>query len=108
VQAFENVESLGGDASKFYAIGSSSGGSMALSTTNKLVENPETRAYIHGVVALVPPTTHPDNVPAEYANKYKSYAENADNAPIIERSSMEKPIWVCSRSRTKRVEITDV
>lgn len=62
---------------------------MALSTANKLVENPETRSYIHGVVALVPPTTHPNNVPAEYASKYKSYTENADNAPIIERSSME-------------------
>lgn len=89
MQAFENVEDLGGDASKFYAIGSSAGGSMALSTANKLVENPETRSYIHGVIALVPPTTHPHNVPAEYASKYKSYTENADNAPIIERSSME-------------------
>ena len=62
---------------------------MALTTANKLVGNPETRSSIHGVVALVPPTTHPENVPSEYIRMYKSYTENADDAPIIERSSME-------------------
>jgi versiconal hemiacetal acetate esterase len=88
-KAFENADKYGGNKSKFYTIGSSAGGCLALTTANKLVENPETRSSIHGVVALVPPTTHPDNVPSEYISMYKSYAENADDAPIIDRSSME-------------------
>jgi versiconal hemiacetal acetate esterase len=88
-KAFENVDKYGGNKSKFYTIGSSAGGCLALTTANKLVENPETRPSIHGVVALVPPTTHPTNVPSEYISMYKSYTENADGAPIIDRSSME-------------------
>jgi versiconal hemiacetal acetate esterase len=88
-KAFETVDKYEGNKSKFYTIGSSAGGCLALTTANKLVENPETRSSIHGVVALVPPTTHPDNVPSEYISMYKSYTENADDAPIIDRSSME-------------------
>jgi versiconal hemiacetal acetate esterase len=86
---FENADKYGGNKSKFYTIGSSAGGCLALTTANKLVENPETRSSIHGVVALVPPTTHPDNVPSEYISMYKPYTENTDNTPIIDRSSME-------------------
>lgn len=37
----------------------------------------------------MPVTTHYDNVPAKYAGDYKSYEENGNGAPVIDKTSME-------------------
>lgn len=89
-QARKNASSYGGDVSKFFTIGGSAGGGLALSIASRIVASEATRAYIKGIVAIVPLTLHPDNVPAEYASDYKSYTENATNVPIIDRESMNQ------------------
>ena len=39
-------------------------------------------------MAIVPVTLHPDNVPSQYASDYKAYTENAENVPVIDKTSM--------------------
>jgi len=86
--ARKNASELGGDQSKIFTIGNSAGGNLAITTTNKLVEDSSTRDYVRGVVANVPVTIHPDHVPAEYKSMYKSYGECATDTPMIDASSM--------------------
>lgn len=88
-QARRNASSFGGDQSKFFTIGGSAGGGLALSVANQVVKDKKTRSQIQGVVAVVPLTLHWDNVPDEYKSMYKAYEENATNVPVIDRSSME-------------------
>jgi versiconal hemiacetal acetate esterase len=38
---------------------------------------------------MVPCTTHWDNVPSKYADKYKSYEENKEGSAVIDKKSME-------------------
>ncbi|TKA74716.1 hypothetical protein B0A49_02415 [Cryomyces minteri] len=86
--AWHNAESFGGDQSKFFSIGGSAGGALALAVANKIVSNPAVRGHIQGIVAIVPATLHPDNVPSEYQSMYKAYEENGVDAPIIDKESM--------------------
>lgn len=62
---------------------------MALAIANHYAQRPDTKKYIKGVVAIVPVTLHWKNVPAEFQEDFKSYFENADNVPVIDKSSME-------------------
>jgi len=87
--AWYNASSIGGDQSKFFSIGGSAGGTLALALANFIVAKPEIRSHIAGCVAIVPATLHWDNVPSEYAHMYKAYTENASDVPIIDKSSME-------------------
>ena len=87
--AHENAESIGGDSTKFYTIGGSAGGGLALEVANRLVKDPSKRNNIKGVAAIVPVALHFDNVPAEYKSLYKSYEENEKDVPIIDKNSMK-------------------
>lgn len=40
------------------------------------------------MVAIVPLTLHWDNVPEAYRDMYKSYTENGENVPVIDKDSM--------------------
>lgn len=53
-----------------------------------MVSNPEKKANVKGVVAMVPLTIHPDHVPEQYKADFKSYTENAENVPVIDKTSM--------------------
>ncbi len=47
------------------------------------------KSNIKGAVALVPCAVHPNNVPSEYKDLFKSYEENAGpDVPVIDKSSM--------------------
>lgn len=87
-QAMQNAASIGGDPNKFYTIGGSAGGALALQVANRLVKDPATRHRIKGVAALVPCTLHYDHVPEEYKSIHKSYEENKEGVPIIDKESM--------------------
>ncbi|KAL2441696.1 Versiconal hemiacetal acetate esterase [Exophiala dermatitidis] len=87
--AHQNATSIGGDPDKFYTIGGSAGGALALQVANALVKDPSKRNNIKGVAAVVPCTLHWDNVPEEYRSIYKAYEENKENVPIIDKESME-------------------
>ncbi|KAK5080784.1 Telomerase-binding protein [Exophiala xenobiotica] len=87
--AHDNAGSIGGDAKKMYTIGGSAGGALALQICNAVLKDPSLKDSMKGVAAMVPCTSHPDNVPDKYKPKYKSYTENAEGVPIIDRKSME-------------------
>ncbi|KAH7080861.1 carboxylesterase [Paraphoma chrysanthemicola] len=87
--AQQNAASIGGDINKFYTIGGSAGGALALQVANRLVKNPATRDAIKGIAALVPCTLHFDNVPEEYQAIFRSYDDNKENVPVIDKESME-------------------
>ena len=87
--AHQNASSYGGDANKFFSIGGSAGGALALEVANRLVKDSSKRGMIKGVAAIVPATLHPDHVPEEHKSMYKSYTENAVDAPVINKESMQ-------------------
>jgi len=87
--AHQNASSFGGDPSKFFTVGGSAGGSLALGVANRLVKDSSKRDMIKGVAAIVPATLHYDNVPEEYKQLYKAYEENATDVPIIDKKSMQ-------------------
>ncbi|KAJ5951523.1 uncharacterized protein N7479_009936 [Penicillium vulpinum] len=87
--AIKNASSFGGDSTRFFTIGASASGAIALEVANQMAANPKLRDTIRGVAALVPSTLHPDYVPAEYESIYKSFQENATNVPLVDRESME-------------------
>jgi len=85
----DNASSIGGDPNKMYTIGGSAGGGLALQICNAVLKDASLKSSIKGVAALVPTTTHPDNVPDKYKSIYKSYTENAKDVPIIDKGSMD-------------------
>lgn len=72
-----------------YTIGGSAGGGLALSIANKVLQEPQLKSSIKGIVAMVPVAAHWETVPQKYKDKYKSYTENAKGTPIIDKESME-------------------
>jgi versiconal hemiacetal acetate esterase len=87
--ALQNATSFGGDPSKFYSIGGSAGGALALQVANRIVKDPSRRHNIRGCAAITPITLHYDNVPEEYKNMYTAYEENGKDAAIIDKGSVE-------------------
>jgi versiconal hemiacetal acetate esterase len=86
--ARQNASSFGGDVDKFYTIGGSAGGALALQVANHIVKDPSKRGGIRGVAAMVPLTLHWDHVPEEYKPIYTAYTVNGKDAPIIDKESM--------------------
>ncbi|KAK5189348.1 Telomerase-binding protein [Exophiala xenobiotica] len=86
--ARQNATSFGGDLSKFYSIGGSAGGALALQLANRIVKDPSKRDGIKGVAAIVPVTLHYDHVPEEYKSMFKAMQENEKDVPIIDKESM--------------------
>ena len=87
--AQQNASSFGGDPEKFFSIGGSAGGGLALQVANRLTKNASLEGAIKGVAAIVPVTLHYDHVPEEYKSKYTSYVDNGDGAAIIDKNSMK-------------------
>lgn len=88
-QVWDHASQFNGNQAAFFSIGGSAGGGLALAVANHYAQRADSKKYIKGVVALVPLALHWDNVPAEYKGDYKSYDENADNVPIIDKAAME-------------------
>ncbi|KAF5571675.1 sterigmatocystin biosynthesis lipase esterase STCI [Fusarium phyllophilum] len=88
--AFNNAETIGGNPSNIFTIGTSAGGCLALAVARKVVlgqTNLPTDA-ITGVVALCPVAFHPRNIPAKFQAKHSSYKENKENVPIVDEESL--------------------
>ncbi|KAJ9636174.1 hypothetical protein H2204_005446 [Knufia peltigerae] len=86
--ARQNAHSFGGDPNKFYTIGGSAGGALALQVANHIVNDPSKRKNIRGVAAIVPATLHFDYVPEEYKSIYKAYKENEKDTPLIDKEAV--------------------
>lgn len=89
--AHQNASSYGGDQNKFFTIGGSAGGGLALEVCNRLVKDSSKRSMIKGVAAIVPLTLHYDHVPEKYKSMYTAYNddENGVEAPVINKESMK-------------------
>ena len=72
-----------------YTIGGSAGGGLAFQVANQILRDSSLKSSLKGIVGMVPLTAHPDSVPEKYASSYKSYHENADGAPVIDKESMD-------------------
>ena len=72
-----------------YTIGGSAGGGLALQIANQVIRDPKLKPSLKGIAAQVPCTTHWDSVPSKYKSMYKSYTDNAKDAPVIDKESME-------------------
>ncbi|OQD95331.1 hypothetical protein PENSOL_c021G06991 [Penicillium solitum] len=86
--AFRNALKLNGDIQRYFVIGQSAGGHLALALANKLV-NLDRQGEVRGIAALVPIAAHPDHIPAEYVDKYRSFKDCA-NAPMNTARSMNE------------------
>ncbi|KAK5105543.1 Telomerase-binding protein [Lithohypha guttulata] len=87
--AHDNASSFQGDAHKMYTIGGSAGGALALQTANAVLKDSSLKDSIKGVAAMVPSTTHYENCPEKYQSMYTAYKDNAVDAPIINKESMD-------------------
>jgi len=86
--ARQNAVSIGGDPAKFFSIGGSAGGALALALANHIVKDPANRNGIRGIAAVVPVALHWSHVPEEYKSMYKAYDDNKEGTPIIDQESM--------------------
>jgi versiconal hemiacetal acetate esterase len=87
-QAHKNASVFGGDANKFFSIGASAGGGLALTVCDQLIKSGE-KSSIQGVVAMVPVAAHPDSVPSAYKSQYTAYKDNKSGVPVIDKSTMD-------------------
>jgi len=85
--AWLNADKLGGDQSKYFTVGGSAGGGLALTVADQVIKAGE-RSHIQGVIAMVPITAHPTSIPAEFKARYTSYTENSTGVPLIGADSM--------------------
>ncbi|KAF5579389.1 sterigmatocystin biosynthesis lipase esterase STCI [Fusarium pseudocircinatum] len=88
--AFNNADSIGGNPSNMFTIGTSAGGCLALAVARKVVlgQTSLPTDAITGVVALCPVAFHPRNIPAKFQAKHSSYEENKENVPIVDQESL--------------------
>ncbi|KAF5712179.1 sterigmatocystin biosynthesis lipase esterase STCI [Fusarium mundagurra] len=88
--AFNNADSIGGNSSHVFTIGTSAGGCLALAVARKVVlgQTSLPTDAIAGVVALCPVGFHPRNIPAKFQTTHSSYKENKENVPIVDEESL--------------------
>jgi acetyl esterase/lipase len=86
-QAWDEASSLNADQSCVFTIGSSAGGSLALSVADALIAKGNA-SHIRGIVAIVPVTAHPSSIPDAYKQHYTAYEENKSGVPILDAESM--------------------
>ncbi|KAK5111823.1 Telomerase-binding protein [Meristemomyces frigidus] len=87
--AHQNASSFHGDPKRFYTVGGSAGGTLALAIARETTKDPELKAGLKGIVAMVPATVHYDNVPEKYQVAYNAYTDNAKDVPILDAESMQ-------------------
>lgn len=93
-QAFRNDSKLNGDTQRYFVMGQSAGGHLALALARKLV-NLNRQGEVRGIAALVPIAAHPDHIPAQYVDKYRSFKDCA-NAPMNSARTMIEFFGLCS------------
>lgn len=84
--AFSNAFVWNGDYTRYFSIGQSAGGNLALALGNKLVALGR-KAEIKGIAAVVPIVVHPAHVPSRHEDSYRSFYDCAD-APANTASAM--------------------
>jgi len=87
--AHENAASFGASSKKTYTMGGSAGGALALGLARRAIRDQTYKSSLKGIIALVPVTTHRDNVPSKYRALHdEHYYKDAAFAPIIDEESV--------------------
>lgn len=76
--ALNHTKELNTTPGKAFTFGTSAGGNLALSTALKVIASGKGESIL-GVVAVVPVSVAPDQVPEKWKGKYTSYDEHALN-----------------------------
>ncbi|KAL2839404.1 lipase/esterase-like protein [Aspergillus pseudoustus] len=84
--AYNNASSLNGDCGRFFTIGQSAGGNLALAVARRLIVLGR-KHEVKGTAAIAPFVVHPDGVPLRYKNQYRSFDELGDG-PINTKQAM--------------------
>lgn len=73
-----NSSSLNTAPNQVVNFGTSAGAGLAIGLALKVIEEGQ-RNTLRGIVAITPPTCHPDAVPPELKSKYTSYDEHSEH-----------------------------
>ena len=102
MQAHANASSFGGDPNRFYIIGGSAGGGLALSIAAQVLRDPQLKSSIKGVAAIVPVAAHWETVPQKYKDQYKS--AHTIGSAIIDKESMQDFFRYVASTKRARVD----
>ncbi|GAB1201065.1 hypothetical protein APSETT444_010452 [Aspergillus pseudonomiae] len=75
--AYNNATYLSGDQTRYFTIGQSAGGTIALAVVRRLVSLGR-ECEVRGIAAIVPFVVHPEAVPARYVDRYRAFEEFGD------------------------------
>jgi versiconal hemiacetal acetate esterase len=93
-QAYNNASTLNGDCEKYFTVGQSAGGNLALAVARRLIVLGR-KNEVKGIAAIAPFVVHPDGVPSCYKTQYRSFDELGDG-PINTKQAMTQFYgWWC-------------
>jgi versiconal hemiacetal acetate esterase len=85
-QAYNNASTFNGDRRRYFTVGQSAGGNLALAVVRRLIVLGR-KHEVKGVAAIVPFVVHPDGVPLRYKTQYRAFDELGDG-PINTKQAM--------------------
>lgn len=85
-QAYNNASTLNGDRERYFTVGQSAGGSLALVVARRLIVLGR-KHEVKGIAAIAPFVVHPDGVPSRYMTQYRAFDELGDG-PINTKQAM--------------------
>ncbi|KAJ5465301.1 carboxylesterase, partial [Penicillium daleae] len=86
--AVDNADMFHGDRSRFYSIGGSAGGNLAIATALRILEWEEP-SINKGIVGIAPITIDPSVVPAEFKERFERSLANNRDSSMIDLQAME-------------------
>lgn len=88
LKAYNNATALNGDRTRFFTIGQSAGGSLALTLVRRLI-NIGRNNEVKGIASIVPFFVHPKHIPGQYLDKYRSFHE-LEGSPVTTKDAMSR------------------
>lgn len=85
-QAYNNASTLNGDRGRYFTVGQSAGGNLALAVARRLIVVGR-KHEVKGIAAIAPFVVHPDGVPLRFKSQYLSFHELGDG-PINTKQAM--------------------
>lgn len=87
-QAYNNASTLNGDRGRYFTVGQSAGGNIALAVVRRLIVLGR-KHEVKGIAAIVPFVVHPDGVPSRYKTQYRAFDELVDG-PVLTKRAMNQ------------------
>ncbi|GFF99700.1 lipase/esteras-like protein [Aspergillus udagawae] len=84
--AYNNASTLNGDRGRYFTVGQSAGGTLALAVARRLIVLGR-KHEVKGIAAIVPFVVHPDGVPSRYMAQYRAFDELGDG-PVNTKQAM--------------------